>query len=480
MFIGLKLNLNQLLIDLNLFSFTLPKPYSPTTADICYYAIALLMFASLLYSISSKKRKDLTTYDHHHHHVDTGIPDAAAGLFQRSHDDDELSWKSATDALFHEDNDEIVSEDDAKYAEELQVQEALLASMFSSQTTNNASSSTHQARTSLGSWLKNKEMETADLPLNTCKICLESHESWKMFRNSTCSHSFCYECTSKHATTKIQENNNTIKCPALNCDSTLDFNAVRLIVPKDVLIKWDETLCESMILESHKLYCPFANCSVLLVNDDVGITKIDCPVCKRAFCAVCRVPWHSEFSCKEFEKLNSKKKGKKDDEMTVALAKKKKWKKCPKCKFFVEKAEGCLHITCRCKYEFCYNCRSKWTSNHGVGEKKRRYSDDKWTSSKACLKVDYLKDGGHYVPDYGDHTNIFHASSLNVGSITQSHIMQSPMRVDIEEEWTLPEMYFLNTSVMAKSRFALFCLDEIARLNYKEFGDTISFDVIAK
>lgn len=80
---------------------------------------------------------------------------------------------------------------------------------------------------------------------------------------------------------------------------------------------------------------------------------------------MCRVPWHSEFSCKEFGKFNSKRKGKRDDDMAVALAKKKKWKKCPMCRFFVEKTEGCLHITCRCEYEFCYNCGGKWSSSHG-------------------------------------------------------------------------------------------------------------------
>ncbi|PWA79283.1 IBR domain, Zinc finger, RING/FYVE/PHD-type, E3 ubiquitin ligase RBR family [Artemisia annua] len=147
----------------------------------------------------------------------------------------------------------------------------------------------------------------------------------------------------------------------------LDFNSLRLIVPKNILIKWDQVLCESTILESHKFYCPFADCSALLINDDTTITQNNCPVCKRSICAACHVPWHSEFTCKEFGKLNmTNKKGKKDyEKLAMALAKKNKWKKCPNCKFFVEKAEGCVHITCRCKYEFCYDCGNKWTSNHG-------------------------------------------------------------------------------------------------------------------
>ena len=30
--------------------------------------------------------------------------------------------------------------------------------------------------------------------------------------------------------------------------------------------------------------------------------------------------------------------------------------KCPKCKFYVEKTEGCNHMTCKCSTEFCYLC----------------------------------------------------------------------------------------------------------------------------
>ncbi|KAJ0765750.1 putative transcription factor C2H2 family [Helianthus annuus] len=203
-----------------------------------------------------------------------------------------------------------------------------------------------------------------------CKICFEKHDPWQMFKNSTCAHSFCYDCTTQHATTKIQEKHKTIACPETSCTSTLDINTLRLIIPKEILIKWDEFLCESTILDSQKLYCPFTNCSVLLINDDTGnsVTRTDCPVCRRSFCAVCRVPWHSEFSCKEFGKLKEKK----EDKLAVALAKKKKWKKCPNCNFYVEKVVGCIHITCRCKCDFCYNCGAMWSLYHGCGQRSSR------------------------------------------------------------------------------------------------------------
>ncbi|KAJ0763886.1 putative transcription factor C2H2 family [Helianthus annuus] len=322
------------------FNFTLPNP-SLFTAEIFYAAapVALLMIA--VYSISSKnnkkKKEDIIATEI----VEEATVEDVRVLYKRRRSyDDEICWKSASDVLFEEDEEAMMLESDAKYAEELQVLKALQASQISTQ------------RPSLSSLL----MQVV------CKICLEKHESWQMFTNSTCSHSFCYDCTAKHATTQIQAKRKTIACPGINCNSTLDSNMLRLIIPRETLIKWDEFLCESLIPESQKLYCPFTDCSVLLINDDIsnGVTKVNCPVCRRSFCKVCQVPWHSELSCKEFGKL----KGKTDDEMAVALAKKKKWKKCPNCNFFVEKAEGCVHITCRCKFEFCYTCGAKWSQSH--------------------------------------------------------------------------------------------------------------------
>lgn len=44
--------------------------------------------------------------------------------------------------------------------------------------------------------------------------------------------------------------------------------------------------------------------------------------CSNLFCAECKVGWHSGIECGEFRKLKRK------------------------CKFYVEKLEGCFHILC--------------------------------------------------------------------------------------------------------------------------------------
>ncbi|GER31151.1 RING/U-box superfamily protein [Striga asiatica] len=219
----------------------------------------------------------------------------------------------------------------------------------------------------------NPDQEPENPPQILCEICLEDKDSWQMFENEGCPHTFCYPCTSRHISTKIQEQAHHITCPAPNCKSVLTYDTCKFMIPNDTLVKWDRLLCISLIPEPHKLYCPFRDCSALLIYDSLEvIEQIRCLVCRRVFCGECRVPWHSEFSCREFQKL-CKGKNKDNNKILKVLAKKKNWQKCPKCKMYVEKSEGCVHITCRCSYEFCYRCGGKWGESHGKCVTRRRW-----------------------------------------------------------------------------------------------------------
>lgn len=59
------------------------------------------------------------------------------------------------------------------------------------------------------------------------------------------------------------------------------------------------------------------------------------------------------MTCKEFQVTNTTTD---DDVKFMNFVKGKKFKQCPKCKFWVEKNQGCDHMTCKCRFEFCYKC----------------------------------------------------------------------------------------------------------------------------
>ncbi|KAJ4968988.1 hypothetical protein NE237_015689 [Protea cynaroides] len=199
------------------------------------------------------------------------------------------------------------------------------------------------------------ESSCSNNPTFVCEICVEPKSQSELFNIKGCTHSYCSECMVRYVVSKIQENITTIRCPESNCEGVLEPEFCRSILPPEVFDRWGSALCESLFLGSPKLYCPYKNCSALLLDDGGVIKESECPSCHRLFCAQCKVPWHSGINCQEFQKLNENERTG-EDIMLMELAKHKKWQRCPKCKVMVERSQGCLYMMCRCGFAFCYNC----------------------------------------------------------------------------------------------------------------------------
>jgi E3 ubiquitin-protein ligase RNF144 len=164
-----------------------------------------------------------------------------------------------------------------------------------------------------------------------------------------CGHAFCATCLAGYIRVKIKDRVAEIKCPEDGCGSVLDPELCRGMLPGKAFEAWCTVMCESMLVGANKVYCPFKDCSAMMVVDDVGgsdIAESECPSCKRLFCAQCGVPWHAGLSCAEYEQLAVGDRGK-EDLAVMEMAKGEKWKRCPQCMFLVQKSEGCVHITCR-------------------------------------------------------------------------------------------------------------------------------------
>ncbi|XP_074354802.1 E3 ubiquitin-protein ligase RSL1-like [Apium graveolens] len=195
------------------------------------------------------------------------------------------------------------------------------------------------------------------IPFFICEICVEDKLLDESFSIKGCCHSYCKDCVCKYVDSRIQENVTRITCPVSGCKGVLELEDCRAVLRREIFDRWGDALCEALILGSAKFYCPFKDCSaVLIMDDDVSsIVESECPFCRRLFCAQCKVPWHSGVECGEFQKLH-KDEREKEDIMLMKLAKSQKWSRCPRCKFYVERSSGCLFMKCRCGYTFCYNC----------------------------------------------------------------------------------------------------------------------------
>ncbi|RHN67555.1 putative transcription factor C2H2 family [Medicago truncatula] len=209
-----------------------------------------------------------------------------------------------------------------------------------------------------------------------CGICFDTVTNSNMFSTGLCNHPFCTKCISKYVKIQIKEKVVKIKCPDPECSVELKPEHLQCILPKKIIADWESANCEASIALKEKFYCPYKNCSLLLVNEEAGraITSCECPYCHRLFCAQCKVPWHGNMNCQEFQKSEIGQGLKQSDRKFLELAKREKWKRCPKCSMHVQRTTGCEHMRCRCGCHFCYICGRDWDGFHTCNHRARYYT----------------------------------------------------------------------------------------------------------
>ena len=193
---------------------------------------------------------------------------------------------------------------------------------------------------------------------NNCMICNEElKEEEKKNNLLECYHMFCDDCYYEYLKEKINSNFiEGIKCLDKDCDTKLydDFIEKKLFKDIKLLDKY-KTLQNKrqLMLDPNIQLCPFPDCDSYAKKENDS-KYVSCIKYKHKFCFNCLKEWHGNKKCdtsvdKSFEKWRDS----------------DKVKRCPKCKFFIEKNEGCNHITCyNCKYQFCWLCLGEYNSRH--------------------------------------------------------------------------------------------------------------------
>ncbi|GJN87212.1 hypothetical protein Rhopal_000157-T1 [Rhodotorula paludigena] len=184
-------------------------------------------------------------------------------------------------------------------------------------------------------------------PKVECIICTDSCPRQATVRVSCKEkHSYCFRCLTALfiAATKDE----SLFPPS--CDGTV----IPLDLARPHLTSQELKLYKRKSLEftcPNRLYCSNARCSAFLGPSQPLKSAIRCGECKSWTCVACKAPWHGQFGLCGASP---------DDEAAAALQRDFAYKRCPSCHRVVELESGCDHITCQCRYEFCFNCLAKW------------------------------------------------------------------------------------------------------------------------
>ena len=95
--------------------------------------------------------------------------------------------------------------------------------------------------------------------------------------------------------------------------------------------------------------CPKEDCEGIISKIPTEQYFMICDKCSIKYCSKCLMKAHI---------------GHCDDSYAVFLWNRLNYRRCKKCGIFIEKNQGCNHITCRCGHQFCYICGEPWSMIH--------------------------------------------------------------------------------------------------------------------
>ena len=189
-----------------------------------------------------------------------------------------------------------------------------------------------------------------------CLICFEKLTSEEINNNFIgCSHGFCDDCFYDYFKEKINSKIDEIKCPGKDCTIIIPnyFIEEKIINDTDLLSKYKKLKkMRQLELDPNVEFCPYPNCESYAIKKDNNL--VSCIHNGHKFCFNCHNYWHDKGIC-TIDIYSYYKKWKTS----------KKIKRCPRCRYLIEKNEGCNHMTCtNCKYEWCWICKGEYTPDH--------------------------------------------------------------------------------------------------------------------
>ncbi|KAK6488473.1 putative E3 ubiquitin-protein ligase RNF144A-A isoform X1 [Huso huso] len=200
-------------------------------------------------------------------------------------------------------------------------------------------------------------------PLMSCKLCLGEFPLEQMTTITQCQCIFCTLCLKQYVELLIKEGlEAAISCPDAACPQHghLQENEIECMVAADIMQRYKKLQFErEVLLDPCRTWCPSSSCQAVCQLKEMeppALQLVQCTACNLEFCSACKANWHPEQVCQENVPMTSFLPGEtssfyKSDEDDAPI------KRCPKCKVYIERDEGCAQMMCKnCKHAFCWYC----------------------------------------------------------------------------------------------------------------------------
>lgn len=239
------------------------------------------------------------------------------------------------------------------------------------------------------------------LSTQECPICFDQSSLFnpKEFIFFSCSHSLCKECASQWYGEQVQQGKSTFTCCYDGCHSTVETGLIKKILSnaQQFKLRYNSFLQVVMTLpEEEREPCSTPDCPGFFLKMFEDDFFVSCPACQAR-----GVGSHYCFKCKDYHSREEHKQMKQNLSWNVLFQAKKIFKKmwwgdedkvlklntaerlvkdwgveahkCPQCKVYYEKDNGCNHVTCS-------NCGAQfhWAEERDWSEFQRNHNGAYW------------------------------------------------------------------------------------------------------
>ena len=187
--------------------------------------------------------------------------------------------------------------------------------------------------------------------------CRDEFKNMNVLCTLPCGHHYCDICIRVLINQAATDEG---KMPPRCCSKAIPGHVVKMVLSKE-----DQQIFMKSVLQfstpwEARIFCPNTACGEFIPKRD----KIDpkhpfevvCRQCTQQACSICKRAAHAfGQDCPMDWELDA----------VLLMGEKSGWRRCYKCRNLVELTQGCSHITCRCKAQFCYICGAVWDPTVG-------------------------------------------------------------------------------------------------------------------
>lgn len=162
-----------------------------------------------------------------------------------------------------------------------------------------------------------------------------------------CGHDYCIDCIEDLVTLCCRDES---LFPPKCCLHPIPAEMIAPFLTLKLYSLFNAKLIEFKVPPIHRIFCPNPVCSTFMGSSEELDGNLTCDRCGTVVCSLCKLVAHMGETCSEnMATLGLR-----------TLAQNKGWQKCPGCYTFVERIEGCNHMSCYCGIQFCYICAVCW------------------------------------------------------------------------------------------------------------------------